>query len=426
MKKEERYTSDLNQMIYIVILNSFGFFFLEFLIPFYASQILNATGIEIGLIFSMNLIGHIISSSFTGFLTDKIKSKTRLILLGSFGRGIAYFILYIAFILNSLPGIMIGNFAIGFFVGFFWIPFDTLISEKSSQDHRASAFGKRNFAVGIGMLAGSLLGFPIFIILISITSNSFLIFLPIVFFGLSNFLAGILFLYKVDESIKFKYPETSNNRNEQEKKILNQNRILLGILFISIVLFLANINGSLAKPFLNVYLLEVITNDPSIAVWLYLPAGIVSMGLSPLFGRLVDRIKPSLGLTISSILGAIITWFLINTNNMIFFAILLTLDTTVIHTANLVIQNLISRISLKHRGKVFGTFRVFLNVGNIIGPILGGFAWDSFGIKAPFIISIIVEVCLIPFYLIAVYVLKPVLKEKYLDKYKKLKDTNLL
>ncbi|MFX0031104.1 MAG: MFS transporter [Candidatus Hodarchaeota archaeon] len=417
MKREERYTHDFNNMIKIVIFNSFGFFFLEFLIPFHVSQVLGATGTELGVIFAMNLIGHIISSSFTGFLTDRLKSKTRLILLGSFGRGIAYFWLYGAFILNSLIGIMLGNFFIGFFVGFFWIPFDTLIAEKSNKNNRANAYGKRNSAIGIGMLIGSLIGFPIFSFFVSLSSNPLLIYIPIVLFGISNFFAGIQFIRKVDESIKFNNFEVSLEKSNNQKRTSKLSaHFLVGLIFISFVLFLANINGSLAKPFLNLYLLKNIVNDPTIAVWVYLPSGIVSMLLAPKLGNLVDRLKPSVGISIASTLGAIITWFLINTTNLWLFSLLLIFDMTVIHTANLVIQNLLSRISLKHRGKIFSVFRVFLNIGNIIGPILGGLVWDFLGMKAPFIISIIVELCLIPFYILGVYVLKPFLKEKYEEK----------
>jgi predicted MFS family arabinose efflux permease len=194
--------------------------------------------------------------------------------------------------------------------------------------------------------------------------------------------------------------------------------MVLGFAFITLVLLLANVNGSLSKPFLNLYLLKVITNDPLIASFAYIPAGIISMLLAPKLGKLLDKVRPELGISLTSILGALVTWFLINTNNIIIFSILLTMDITIVQAANLVIQNLLSRITLKHRGKVFSSFQLFMSFGNIVGPILGGLAWDYIGITAPFLISIIVELCLIPFYILAVIMIKPYLKEAY---YKKIK-----
>ena len=359
-----------------------------------------------------------ISSLFVGFMTDKVKSRRKIILLGSFGRGTAYFILYTGIILNSLVGIGIGTFSIGFFAGFFWIPFNTLIAEKSNKNHRAHAYGKRDSAIGIGMLIGSILGFTIFSMSIGNTDNSFIIYSAIPLFGIANFSAGILFLRKVNENIKFSNDINVKHENETNS-IENTNRLMfLGLIFLSIVLLLANINGFLGRPFLNVYILEAVVSDPILATLVYLPSGIISMIIAPKLGMLADKIKPSIGILIFNMSGAILTWILINSDNAIIFAIILVFDMAIINTANLIFQNLVSRITSKHRGKLFGFFQFFGNVGAIIGPILGGIALDSFGLKAPFLISIVVELCLIPFYVILVHILKPHLREKYDEKVK--------
>ncbi len=90
----------------------------------------------------------------------------------------------------------------------------------------------------------------------------------------------------------------------------------------------------------------------------------------------------------------------------------------IINTANLIFQNLVSRVTIKNRGKIFGFFQFFGNIGSVIGPILGGIVLDSLGLRAPFLISIVVELCLIPFYIILVHIIKPHLREKYDDKMK--------
>jgi hypothetical protein len=46
---------------------------------------------------------------------------------------------------------------------------------------------------------------------------------------------------------------------------------------------------------------------------------------------------------------------------------------------------------------------------------LGGITWDLFGQKFPFIISIFVELSLIPFYALVIYLLLPNLVEKFED-----------
>lgn len=414
-KNLERYTFDFKSMIQIVILNSLGFFFLEFIIQYFASQQLNATGTQMGLIFSVHVIGQLISSFFTSIIADRIKSKTKLILLGSFGRGFAYFVFYTAIVLNSLIGLGIGGFTLGFFVGFFWIPFNTLIAEKSNKNHRSQAYGKRDSAIGKGLLIGSIIGFTIFSWGFQTTDNAFIIYSPILMFGIANFIAGILFILKVDESIKFMDNPIKSNKSitEEISTAVFSKPLLIGSIFLLIVLLLSNVNGSLAKPFLNIYLLEVIESDPTIVIWAYMPSGIISMLLAPKLGEAVDKIHPLIGITVSSVIGSIITWFLINTTNLWIFAILLIFDITIVGTASLILINLLSRITLKHRGKIMGFQSIFASLGCIVGPIFGGLAWDNISLTAPFIISIFIELCLIPFYWLAVFLIKPHLTETY-------------
>jgi DHA1 family multidrug resistance protein-like MFS transporter len=412
MTENSRFTPDLRSMINILIFNSLGFFFLDFLTYYFTSQQLNASGLQVGLIFTLNIFGNILSSTFTGFITDKMKSKSKLILIGSFGRGFAYFIIYLAFFSSSLIAIYIGYFSLGFFVGFFWIPFNTLISQKSRKENRSEAFGKREAAVGRGLVIGSAIGFTIFNFAIIFTDNPLIIYLAIPLSGLANFYAGIKFVRKVDESIIIS--SLNSNLDKQNTSMKTHYKYaVIGIFFISLVLLLANINGSLAKPFLNYYLLEYITNDAFLASIVYIPAGAASMFLAPKIGKIVDQIKPELGISVTSIIGAITTWFLINTNNYFIFSILLMIDVTVAQTANLVVQNIISRVSVTHRGKSFGALQIVMGFGNVIGPLIGGLAWDYISHTAPFIISIIVELCLIPFYIISVTLIKSLLKEGY-------------
>ena len=413
---EEKFTPDFNSMIYIAILNSLGFFFLGFLVPVISRQSMNATGLEIGLIVSAMVIGYTISSSFVGIITDRIKSKRFLIFLGSIGRGFSYVVFYISIIINSLIGMWVGMFILGFWAGFFWIPFDTLISEKSNKNNRSQAFGKRDSANAIGQVIGGLVGFGILLTVGIFTDNPYLLYSAILIFGIANFIAGIMFLRYVDESIKFSIEEKSNDLSSDkfDTSIFKFPRpMLLGLIILFLVVLLASINGNLAKPFLNIYILENLSNDLYIVILIYLPAGLLATVLAPKLGEVVDQLEPRIAIVILSLSGALITWFLINTQNLFVFAVLLLLDLTIAISAGLLFRNLLSRITIEHRGKILGICSVFMNMGSIIGPILGGFVWDMYGPKAPFIISIFVELSLIPLYVIVIYLLLPHVAETF-------------
>ena len=141
-------------------------------------------------------------------------------------------------------------FFIGFFVSFYWIPLDTLISEKSSKFHRSLAFGLRDANIGKGSVIGAFIGFGIFAYAVSFdTPNPLFVYSPLIIYCLANIYAGLLFVFKVDESLKFDSVE--NDRNVQQNYIPNV--LIIGMVLLVITLFLGAINGSLAKPFLIVY-----------------------------------------------------------------------------------------------------------------------------------------------------------------------------
>jgi MFS family permease len=145
----------------------------------------------------------------------------------------------------------------------------------------------------------------------------------------------------------------------------------------------------------------------------YLPAGVIATLFAPKLGEIVDSVHPFIGIVVTSSLGALTTWLLINTYNLWIFSLILLIDMAISISSGLIFQNILSRISRIYRGKALGTGDFFMFLGNFIGPILGGITWDLFGQKFPFIISIFVELSLIPFYALVVYLLLPNLEEKF-------------
>lgn len=420
-KAEQRITKDFSRMIKISILNSLGFFYLGFLIPIIARESMNASGVVVGFIVSSLVIGNVASSSFSGILTDKIKSKTRLILIGSFIRGIAYFIIYTAIALNSAPILWVGGFSIGVGAGFFWAPFDTLVSEKSNKNHRSYAFGRRDAANAVGQTIGALFGFIFVIIVNNFSSNPLILYVPILVFGFGNFLAGFLFIKQVDESIIFEKEGSIQNGKDSEDtsaqdKNIKKSRslmILLGTILLFIAILLSNVNANIWRPFLNIYILEFITDNLDLVILIYLPSGVIATLAAPKLGEIMDNINPKVGIVATSVIGAIMTWILINTDIIIIFALIVLVDITIAIAAGLLFRNLLSRITVKYRGTIMGYNNFFMNLGAIAGPIIGGALWEIFGLKSPFFISIFVELALIPLFLTVLYILSPHVAESF-------------
>jgi MFS family permease len=413
-----KFSPDFNSVIFIVLWNSLGFFFIEFSMNYYIRYILNYPPYNVGLFFSFITLGGLTSSSFIGFLTDRY-SKRILVMIGSFGRGISYFGLYISVIAESLIGMYVSAFVLGLGANIFWNPLDTIISEKSSKYHRSSAFGKRRFALGIGMLIGTVLGFVIFALADAITpGNAFFLYGAIPIFGIANFIAGIQFSRKVDEKKKFIYPEDNPNSlielELENSKITTKKSpnsfFVLGIIILLSGFFLTAINSGFYRPYIQLYVLDFINPDPVSVAIFYFPATLLGAIIAPKLGTLADRVNTYYAVTVASILGGVVTWLIIHSGNLWFFAFLLVIDNTIMLTVSFVFINFLSRVSNKHRGKLFSVITLFESIGNIIGPFFGGIIYYV-NPQAPFIISIIVEWSLISFFILGMKILNPYLVE---------------
>jgi len=428
-ENDVKMTPDFIPMIRIIFWNSMGFFFFSFLIPHVINQLLEASPTELGFAFSIQMIGGLLSAPLVGFLTDRV-SKKLLILIGSFGRATCYILMYIGILLSSLLLFTAGMFILGFFVGFFWTPLDTLISEKSNKTNRSFAFGKRGGMIGKGNLVGSIISITIFSLSnIFVPENLFLVYSPLLLFALSNILGGFIFHFKVDEKLTFDkhifnlFPssiETSVISKEPvitEAPLESRNNLAIGFFIGFSVLVIAfmtsNFNQSLAFPFFQGYLNDELNIlDPTLVMLIYFPSQIISLLLAPKLGKIADKINPVLGMVFVSGLGALVTGLIINSTSGYMFGILLLFDSTFAWGGNLILQNILSRISKIHRGKIFGAAQWLSLLGAVLGPIIGGLAYESIGTFAPFVISIFIELSVIPLYAIAIKALKPYMAEK--------------
>ncbi len=433
--EHHKFTSDFNSVIFIVVWNSLGFFFIEYIMNYYIYFVLGYPAPNVGLFFSAITFGGLISSSFIGYLTDRF-SKRILVMIGAFGRGLSYFVLYASIILQSIIGMYISAFLLGVGAQIFWNPLDTIISEKSSKYHRSSAFGKRRLALGIGMVLGTVIGFTIFSLSnYFIPNNAFLIYGAIPIFGISNIYAGIQFSRKVDENKKFEYPDIENNSIvESELETLDETSkktpslfYFLGIIILFSGFFLTAINSGLYRPYIQTFVLANINSNAELVAWFYLPTALIGALIAPKLGTLADKLNTYLTVVIASFFGGVVTWFIINSGNLWVFSILLIIDQTIMLTTSFIFINFLSRVSIKHRGKIFGMITLFESVGMIIGPLLGGIAWETISHQAPFIISIIVEWSLISFFIVGMKLLNPYLVEPIKDKkLRKKKENSIL
>ena len=80
-------TSDFQPIIKIARWNYIGIAFIDFLLPFFSKEILNATATEIGFLLSSTILGVIVSSFITGLIIKKTGSQRLMVSKARHGAG---------------------------------------------------------------------------------------------------------------------------------------------------------------------------------------------------------------------------------------------------------------------------------------------------------------------------------------------------
>ena len=418
---ENGLANDFQDLIKIARWNYVGIPFIEFLTPFFSKDILDATATELGLIISSVLLGVILSSAVTGFLTRKIGSK-KLMVLASFGRGISYLAIYFAFVFGSIPFLIIAEFVKGVFVGVFEVSFEVFIADKSHKTHRSFAFGKVVSNKGIIFLIGGFSSFTVYGLLNYFELFHFLQLSPMILFSAILIITGFRIKSKVvGNNLAYIHNGRENHKETEvitsisSKKPKIPRAFILGFILIFLSLFLTSLNDFITHPFIQLYLIEVLDSSFVLVLLAYTPGALISFMLAPIFGKVADKINPYLGITIVSIAGAALTLLLVNVSQVWMFSLVFLLDRGFALTGGLLVKSFVSRLSVEKRGINLGFSWSIANIGGVIGPTIGGIFYDSYSPAMPFIISIFVELGLILFYIIGIYTSKDFMAESLDD-----------
>ena len=430
-----RTTSDFPEMIQIIFWNSLGFMFYNFLLPYVTAVHFQISGTAVGFIIAAQPFGRLFVTPLVGYLTDHY-SKKRLVMIGSWGRTISYMTMYISICVYSIVGFGIGVILQGILVAFFWPPLNTLIAEKSSKFYRSTAFGKRWGVVGWGSLTGAALSLIIFNLGQYYTpANYWIIYSSMIIFAAVNIIAGFRFNRRVNEDNTFyhEFPDI-----EESQLAMRENNIKLngdtplehlkhqkktttlvplmgfvgGFILLLLAHLVSHLNDEISRPFFQIYLLSDIRLSEFITMLILYVTNNTALLLSPIIGRFCDQIKPHIGLAIICTCGAFVTFLFTFVQTPFLFFMILLFDAIFTRSGTLIIQNVFSRISIRQRGSIFGWMDWIALIGNILGPLGGGLAWDYLGHKFPFYFSIGIELSLILFYIAALYRLRPYLTEK--------------
>jgi hypothetical protein len=286
---------------------------------------------------------------------------------------------------------------------------------------------------------GAFISIPIFaLVSFFMPDNIPLMYSPLLIFAMINLFAGLRFHKKVDENLTYETfiaslknsasKSNSINDNHPNKDVerleshvvdkKDQKSFYIGFFILIVGILATSITGTIYSPFVSAYLIESLLFDfpktiiPIIVMIVYFPAQVLSQLVASKLGKSFDHISPLFSLIVIGVFKALMIWLLIGAFTPIDFAIILIFLYIAAESNVYLLQAIMSRISVKHRGKIFGLNMWIDRLGRVIGPLIGGILWDTLDYNLPFIISIYIGLCLIPIFMLAIRKLSPHMVEQ--------------
>jgi len=368
----------LNTSIFLV---SLPFFMLGMLLPIYGRE-MGASAVEIGLIFSAFFIMTILMRPLIGWASDRF-GRRPFYIAGMFG----YAVTMIGFSYSGqVWGLVAARLMQGAASACVWLAASAIIADVTDSGSRARTFGELAQASSRGSIIGAFVAFtlyntPLYKIAGREVNTKTVLFLLFAAFAIA---AGFVSFWKLRE--------TNPHSGKLVSSPILWSRPWILLLLVTLVTAAA---WAMTSPILILFLQEKLNADIGTIAWAFLPSGIIWATLPSQLGKLADRFgrKPLmiLGLGFSAV-----TMFLLpSLTSVLGLAVLWALLALCFAAGDPAEQALVADLTgNEQRGRAYGLYVMVADIGAAIGPLGGGWLYDSVNSSAPFYATgIILALC---------------------------------
>lgn len=360
-------------LYYPMMLTGMAFTFLMFFLPIYSKQ-MGASALEIGGLYSIFTITVLVGRPVVGWAIDRYGRK-RFLVAAIIGYALTMFFFSYA---GSLPGLYLARFTQGVASSLFWITIRTIITDLSEVTDRGTNMGKLMEANNRGGLIGIFIGFAIYKTISDMGRPD--LGWMITFWVYSALAAAGAFIAARN------LPETKphqENINGNGRGI--DTRRLIKLL---VVVFSTNAAMALLAPIYMIYLQDHFTTKIETLAWAFLPAGIVYSLLPSRLGKLSDRFGRAPLMALGAVIAGILAFMIPHLPSLVWLAVFYTAESIGWSMADPAEQAMVADIiGDESRGKGFGYYEFTAMLGATIGPLAGGWLYDSTGKAVPFYLT---------------------------------------
>lgn len=339
------------------------------LLPVFTTR-LGLTPIQVTGLFSVFSLGLVIFRLIIGHVSDRVGRKP-IFILGILFYLLSYFIFYKS---TTLPLIYLARGLQSIAAVFISISTYSMIADMNDKNN-AHNFGKLSSYSEKGGLFGIALCF------VFLYNTETVVGWANLFFTCS-IAAAIALVYSL---INIKETKTVDNNSED-----NIAKFLLPSDKFKLVLFnlVARIFMSVVLSIFVLYLQAKFDSDLlEIALAFIIPTVIIAF-TSPRIGTTSDKIGANKATTFSLLMLSVSLFVIPYLGNIYQYAVIWTVYCIALTMLDVTINGIfVEGIAEEIKGSAIGQLTTAANIGNIIGPIVGGLAFQNIGLKAPYLIS---------------------------------------
>jgi MFS family permease len=355
-----------------IFLLSQPFFIMGLILPLQSKGI-GANAIQIGLIFSAFSVMSILLRPIVGWALDRF-GRRRFYVMGSF----VYVLAMVSFAYSQhVAGMIIARLLQGTASALVWLSASAMIADVSGESNRARAFGGLTQASTRGSILGAFIAFTLYNASFAkniLQEQDPWIWLFLVFAGF----AALAFLFSL-----LRLPETNPHQSHQvalTSVVWSQTWILL--LLVTLVTAAA---WSMTSPILILFLQEKLHADVNAIAWAFFPSGLVWALLPAHLGRLADRFGRKPLMVLGLVASAATMFILPSLRTVTGLAILWALLALCFAAGDPAEQALVADLTDQNqRGRAYGLYVMFSDIGAAIGPLSGGWLYQSMSAASPF------------------------------------------
>lgn len=358
-----------NSLVTSIMLGSFAFGLMSFILPIYSKRI-GGSALAVGGLFSISSIVTLVLRPLIGKGIDKYGGKVFFV---------SAFLFYaIAMLLFSYSAniqlLYISRFVQAIGSSFMWISAYSIAMDIADNEERGKSIGQIDGARSKGALYGAIIGFII------LSNFTFII-------GWSLLFKGYAILSVIAGFIAYKYiPETITVNIE--KTIQPNKKFNIELLKLLCIVFISSISASMISPLIMIYLQDKFTTDIGMLATAFIPAALVYAFLPSVLGGISDKTGRIAPMIIGLILSGIVSISFPHSFSINILVALWVVESIGIVMASPAEEALVADIVGKTtRGSAYGLYLTVASLGASIGPLLGGFLYDTYGHAIPFYLN---------------------------------------